>query len=103
MAIIYIAGPMTGLENFNRDNFNTTAVVLESLGHAVLNPALLPDGLTYGQYIRISKAMLECADTIYLLEGWQDSPGATAEHALAERLGLEISTPESRKGGVSCP
>ncbi|EBP3999597.1 DUF4406 domain-containing protein, partial [Salmonella enterica subsp. enterica] len=28
MAIIYIAGPMTGMENFNRDNFNTTAARL---------------------------------------------------------------------------
>ncbi|EBW6363363.1 nucleoside 2-deoxyribosyltransferase [Salmonella enterica subsp. enterica serovar Oranienburg] len=102
MAIIYIAGPMTGLENFNRDNFNITAVVLKSMGHTVLNPALLPDGLTYGQYMKIGKAMLECADTIYLLEGWQDSPGATAEYDLAKRLGLEVSTPESRKGGASC-
>ncbi|HGB5892423.1 TPA: DUF4406 domain-containing protein [Salmonella enterica subsp. enterica serovar Kottbus] len=101
MAIIYIAGPMSGLENSNRDNFNMTAVVLKSIGHAVLNPALLPDGLTYEQYIRISKAMLECADTIFLLEGWQNSPGATAEYDLAKKLGLEISTPESRKGGAS--
>ncbi|HDN7458586.1 TPA: DUF4406 domain-containing protein [Salmonella enterica subsp. enterica serovar Eastbourne] len=101
MAIIYIAGPMTGLENFNRKKFTETATLLWAEGHAVLNPALLPDGLTYGQYIRIGKAMLECADTIYLLEGWQDSPGATAEYDLAKRLGLEISTPESRKRGAS--
>ncbi|HFJ1864160.1 TPA: DUF4406 domain-containing protein [Salmonella enterica subsp. enterica serovar Muenchen] len=103
MSVIYIAGPMTGKPNFNRKKFTETATLLWAEGHAVLNPALLPDGLTYGQYIRIGKVMLECADTIYLLEGWQDSPGATAEHALAKRLGLEISTPENRKGGTSCP
>lgn len=101
MSVIYITGPMSGQENFNRDNFNVVAAMLKAIGHTVLNPALLPDGLTYGQYIKISKAMLECADTIYLLEGWRDSAGATNEHALAKKLGLNISTPESRKGGAS--
>ncbi|HDC2548779.1 TPA: DUF4406 domain-containing protein [Salmonella enterica] len=101
MSVIYIAGPMSGIENFNRNAFDIAAIMLKSIGHAVLNPAILPDGLTYGQYIKISKAMLECADTIYLLEGWQDSAGATNEHALAKKLGLKISTPESRKGGAS--
>nr|EDU9551452.1 DUF4406 domain-containing protein [Salmonella enterica subsp. enterica] len=101
MSVIYITGPMSGLEDFNRNNFDAVAAMLKAIGHTVLNPALLPDGLTYGQYIKISKTMLECADTIYLLEGWQDSAGATAEHALAKKLGLNISTPESRKGGAS--
>ncbi|EDU4662365.1 DUF4406 domain-containing protein [Salmonella enterica subsp. diarizonae] len=101
MSVIYIAGPMSGLENFNRKIFIETATLLWAEGHTVLNPALLPDGLTYGQYIKISKAMLECADTIYLFEGWQDSAGATNAHALAKKLGLKISTPESRKGGAS--
>ncbi|EDV3352888.1 DUF4406 domain-containing protein [Salmonella enterica subsp. enterica serovar Gaminara] len=101
MSVIYIAGPMSGLEDFNRTAFAIAARNLDAKGYTVLNPAILPDGLTYGQYIKISKAMLECADTIYLLEGWQDSAGATNEHALAKKLGLKISTPESRKGDAS--
>lgn len=101
MSVIYIAGPMTGKPDFNRIAFAVAARNLEARGYTVLNPAILPDGLTYGQYIKISKAMLECADTIYLLEGWRDSAGATNEHALAKKLGLKISTPESRKRGAS--
>lgn len=101
MSIIFISGPMAGKPNFNRDEFNTTAARLWATGHTVLNPALLPDGLKYGHYLKICMAMLECADTIYLLDGWENSTGATAEHALAKSLNLEISTPESRKGDAS--
>ena len=35
-------------------------------------------------------AMLRCADGIFLLDGWQQSAGARAERALAEKLGLDI-------------
>ncbi|EHX2262820.1 DUF4406 domain-containing protein [Salmonella enterica] len=102
MSVIYIAGPMTGKLNFNRKKFIETATHLWAEGHTVLNPAMLPDGLAYEHYMDIGFAMLRGADEIYLLDGWQHSAGATAEHALAKKLGLEISTPESRKkkGGV---
>ena len=45
MAKIYIAGPISGLPNFNRDAFNAEAHRLLGLGHVALNPASLPDGL----------------------------------------------------------
>ncbi|EDS8439273.1 DUF4406 domain-containing protein [Salmonella enterica subsp. enterica serovar Hvittingfoss] len=99
MSVIYIAGPMTGKPNFNRKKFIETATHLWAEGHTVLNPAMLPDGLAYEHYMDIGFAMLRGADEIYLLDGWQHSAGATAEHALAKKLGLKISTPESRKGG----
>ncbi|ECH2931247.1 DUF4406 domain-containing protein [Salmonella enterica] len=101
MSVIYIAGPMTGKLNFNRKKFIETATHLWAEGHTVLNPATLPDGLTYRDYMLIGNAMLHCADTIYLLDGWEDSPGAKEEYATARKLNLEISTPESRKGGAS--
>ncbi|ENT4611606.1 DUF4406 domain-containing protein [Salmonella enterica] len=101
MSVIYIAGPMTGKPDFNRTAFTMTATRLRMLGHTVLNPAILPDGLTYRDYMLIGSAMLHCADTIYLLDGWEDSPGAKEEYATARKLNLEISTPESRKGGAS--
>lgn len=47
---IYIAGPMTGYENFNRDAFNKEADRLSRHGHSVLNPATLPNGLTQREY-----------------------------------------------------
>ncbi|HAT1683822.1 TPA: DUF4406 domain-containing protein [Klebsiella oxytoca] len=102
MAVIYIAGPMSGYPDFNRTAFAMTATNLAAKGHTVLNPALLPDGLAYEQYMDIALAMLRCADTIWFLDNWEHSTGAQAEHAVADALGLEIYTPESRKGGASC-
>lgn len=89
---IYIAGPMTGLAEFNRPEFMFTAARLNHAGNVVLNPATLPDGLTQHEYMDICTAMLRCADAIYLLRGWYKSAGARAEHALAEKLGLQIIT-----------
>ncbi|HDZ9166244.1 TPA: DUF4406 domain-containing protein [Klebsiella quasipneumoniae subsp. quasipneumoniae] len=90
--IVYIAGPMTGLPDFNRQTFHAAAAMLHSQGHTVLNPATLPDGLSKNQYMDICIAMLRCADSIFLLKGWEESAGASAEASLAAALGLEIST-----------
>ncbi|MFU0912997.1 DUF4406 domain-containing protein [Kluyvera intermedia] len=87
---IYIAGPMSGMPNFNREAFNHEQIILGAKGHVVLNPALLPNGLTQPQYMDICLAMLRCAHAIYLLDGWEKSAGARAEKALAEKLRLEI-------------
>lgn len=87
---IYIAGPMTGLVEFNRPAFMFTAAKLTGRGHVALNPAVLPDGLSQAEYMDICLAMLRCAHAIYLLDGWEKSAGARAEKALAEKLRLEI-------------
>ena len=87
---VYVAGPMTGLPNFNRDNFFRVADEIKLEGHVVLNPAILPDGLTQKEYMSICIPMAAMCDAIYLLEGWKNSPGARAEVAMAEKLGLEI-------------
>lgn len=85
---IYIAGPMTGKPDFNRTAFSLAAVRLSAQGAIPLNPAILPDGLSEADYMRIGLAMLQCAEGIYLLDGWQESAGACAEYSLAKKLGL---------------
>ena len=87
---IYIAGPMSDIPNFNRDEFIAAGCLNRRQGHTVINPAILPDGLSQFEYMDICTAMLRCADAIYLLRDWQKSAGARAEHALAEKLGLQI-------------
>ena len=89
---IYIAGPMSGLPNFNRAAFNHAHVFLGARGYVVLNPALLPDGLTQAEYMDICLAMIRCADAVFMLRDWEKSDGAVAEHALAKKIGLEIMT-----------
>ena len=90
MPKIYIAGPMTGLPNFNRDSFHKASDYFTSKGYSVLNPATLPDGLTSSEYMDICVAMVRCADQVYFLEGWQKSAGAQAEYHLAVKLEKQI-------------
>lgn len=85
---VYIAGPMSGFDQFNRPAFHAAESNLREHGNVVLNPATLPDGLSQAQYMDICLAMLRCADAVYMLAGWEKSAGARAEHALAEKLEL---------------
>lgn len=87
---VYIAGPMTGLPDFNRDAFRKQHVSLMNEGHIVLCPAILPNGLSQHEYMDICFAMVRAADAIFMLRGWEKSDGAVAEHALAKKLGLSI-------------
>lgn len=89
---IYISGPMSGYENFNRGAFNAEAARLAGKGLIPLNPAILPDGLSQPQYMDICLAMLRCADAIIMLPGWEKSAGAIAELALAKKLELAAYT-----------
>ncbi|MCJ8304831.1 DUF4406 domain-containing protein [Shewanella sp.] len=87
---VYIAGPMSGLPDCNRGAFHLAADVHRAIGHVVLNPAVLPAGLSQAEYMQICIPMLMCCDEIYLLDGWQQSDGANAEFALAKKLDLNI-------------
>lgn len=88
MSVVYIAGPITGHENGNREAFFGAEQLLKQQGHIVLNPHCLPAGLTEFQYMDICLAMLRSSDAIYLLDGWQNSSGAIVEFELAKKLGL---------------
>lgn len=81
--IVYIAGKMTGLPRKGREAFRAAEARLKAQGHVVLNPAVLPDGLPQGAYMPICLAMLQQADAIYLLENYEDSPGAQLEFEFA--------------------
>lgn len=96
---VYIAGPMTGLPHFNRPAFQQAAINLSFEKHVPLNPAILPDGLTEADYMTIGLTMLQRAEAIYLLTGWQFSAGARAEHALALKLGLEVIEQKENRHG----
>ncbi|MFZ4835924.1 DUF4406 domain-containing protein [Rouxiella sp. Mn2063] len=95
---IYIAGPMSGLPDFNRPEFNVARTLLKLDGHSVLSPAILPDGFEQREYMDICIAMVRCVDCVYMLKGWEKSAGARAEHALAEKLNLKIIYQERSDG-----
>lgn len=111
----YIAGPMTGIPNFNFPAFNAAAAHLRSQGHEVFNPAerdiarhggvdisagnLKGDpalaAKVHGFSLREALAddtafICKEADGIAMLPGWENSKGARAEHALAVALGHTV-------------
>lgn len=101
---IYIAGPMTGLPDYNRPAFNAAAKILSQSGETVLNPAVLPDGMKHEEYMTICLAMVEVCDTVMLLPGWEKSVGAQMEHKRARELGkevIEIEVKHDRKSAKS--
>ena len=89
---IYIAGPMTGLPDFNYPAFNATAAALRFIGHHVENPAENPDPAckSWAGYMRMALAQLVTCDSITLLPGWARSRGACIEHFVAMQLGLAV-------------
>lgn len=90
MTIIYVAGPMSGIKDFNRPLFNMVAAELSDQGHSVLNPAILPDGLSQGQYMQICLPMVAVADELVMLPGWEQSEGAYIEFCLAKKSSKTI-------------
>jgi hypothetical protein len=86
----YIAGPMTGLPDYNFPAFFEAEKFLSRFGKIPLNPARNPKGLEYADYMDISMSMVRAADELYVLKGWEDSNGACAEVAYAKSIGKEI-------------
>lgn len=96
--IVYIAGPMSGIDNYNRPAFFAAARQLAEAGHVPINPATLPTTLDDKTYMPICTSMIDGADAIYLLDGWERSGGAMAEFAYARRQGKQIVTQASLLG-----
>ena len=88
---IYIAGPMTGIEDYNFPAFHGAADQLRAMGHDPINPATSFGGrqdLPYDMYIREAVRMVAMADAIILLDGWERSKGALTEDMIAVTCGL---------------
>lgn len=87
---IYIAGKITGDKDY-RQKFKKVADDLKAGGHAVMNPAVLPDGFSYEDYIAICVAMINACEMVYLLDDWADSQGAKFEKHYAEVTGKKVN------------
>ena len=103
MKKVYIAGPMTGYDDWNFPAFFEAERQLLELGYEVINPAH-NDGSTYeealasansgkhswGWYMRRDlKHVLE-VDIICLLPNWKESKGALLEVEVAKALDLPL-------------
>lgn len=90
---IYIAGPMTGLPEFNRPAFMAAAERLRAQGFEVLNPAEHFGGdqsLPWSTYMREGIDAVLRADAVRTLPGWDASRGASLEVAVAQAVGIPV-------------
>ena len=99
---VYIAGPMTGLPDKGRRAFYQAEGALRAMGFRVINPACLPDDLETADYMPICLAMLQQADAVFMLPGWQHSGGARIEHNFALYQGSWTNRERPSRGGRSC-
>lgn len=89
-ARIYLAGPMTGIADFNYPLFNSIAEQLRAKGYLVENPAEnpAPADNSWDAYMRLSIRQMLICDMVALLPGWSSSRGAAIEHEVATQLGM---------------
>lgn len=89
--VIYIAGPMTGHEDFNRPAFFEAEAYLRSLGYEeIYNPAIAQHTLSYKTLIDLGLKALKGCNVIFMLHGWYQSRGARLEHLYALTVGLTV-------------
>lgn len=115
MRKIYLAGKMSNMPFFNFPAFKKYSTILREKGNEVFSPAEkdveragefqlnCPNGtheelaacnvpqITYKECMKIDlNYIMDEADAIALIPGWEKSPGACVEKALAELLKLEV-------------
>lgn len=99
--MIYIAGKITGVKNYNKDEFYCMEACLLSRDIPVFNPlrnsfeiakkrGVPIEQLSREEIIRINiKELLQCSNII-MLRGWDNSRGAILEREIAEETGIRV-------------
>lgn len=102
---VYLSGPMTGLPNKNKDEFDRYAFTLRTKGFLVVSPVEMDDNPDQGYdnvYYRCLKAavaaMLTC-EVVVILPGWKESKGAVVEVDLANSLKMPVYSIEELLNG----
>ena len=89
---VYVAGPMTGIKDFNYPAFNAVADQIRALGYEVENPADhgIVEGAQWADYMAYDLTRLGLCGMIALLPDWEKSQGARLEVLIAEQLGMTV-------------
>ncbi len=92
MMRIYIAGPMTGIPEYNFPAFHAEAARLRSDGHDVVNPAeiVTDTSVSWEACMRADIRELVTCEAICLLPGFENSKGARLERRIALDLGMTV-------------
>jgi len=100
---VYIAGPMRGYDHFNFPAFDAARDQLHAMGHQATSPADMDreqadfdetantlDGFCINDAARRDLEAIIAADAVVLIDGWEESKGATAEMCIAFWLGRRV-------------
>lgn len=91
--VVYVSGPMSGIEAYNFPAFNEAAKALREAGYAVLNPADFgaDPAMSWRKCLERDLAIMFHADTVATLPGWENSKGASLEVMVAQALGIPVA------------
>lgn len=89
---LYLAGPMTGFEDFNFPAFNAMAAELRARGYVVENPAEhgVVEDAEWADYMAYDLTRLGLCGQVAVLPGWENSKGARLEVHIARELGMPV-------------
>lgn len=92
---IYISGPISNVSSgMSFWAFHDAADIIRRGGHSAVNPRTISYWeLSWKTYMQIAFDILNSGeiDAVYMLEGWQDSRGATLERYLAQIAGIPVA------------
>lgn len=90
---VYISGKITGCEDTAQEVFSKYENILKEKGYTPLNPykvvcSGMPDTLEHREYMHVAFALLDLADYIFMIPGWETSCGASQEYGYAKAKGV---------------
>ena len=95
MRKVYIAGKITGDPDY-KSKFGIAAEDYRKKGYVVRNPAMMPEGMKKADYMRICFAMIDTADVVAFLPGYETSPGAQLELQACFSIDKDVKLPECK-------
>ena len=90
---LFLSGPISGIAHNNGPMFARVEAALQDLGYQdIFSPPFeVPPHASYREAMQAClEWMCARAEGFVSLPGWSDSPGARAENALAQALGLPM-------------
>lgn len=100
---IYISGPVTNIQHFKIHFDAAEKELKEKYPNAeIINPTMivLPESCTHDDYMKIDFMLLDLADAIYMMRGWENSKGACMEYGYALAKDLIILKEEAWENDI---
>lgn len=92
---IFISGKITG-DPMYKAKFAKAENFYKKKGYIVLNPSWMPQGMQPSDYMRICFSMIDTADVVAFLPGYETSPGAQLELQYCFYIDKDVKLPECK-------